>query len=219
MNLAEMQREFWRLAAREPGASDAAAFVIGTPELGARERVEIYADMFVWRQVDVLREDFPRLAEKLGDEAFYALAERYLRAHPSTHASLSELGARMPSFVRAERPELAELAELEWARAEVFEAPDAAPLDRLQPVSEDELPRVRLRFVPALRLLGATAVWKKGFEVRHAALEPAEARALALAIAGEPLGAVCEAFDGVEPAFRAISSWFAEGFIRGQELT
>jgi len=211
-----MQREFWRLAARDPGAGDPAAFVAGTPELDARARVDIYADMFIWRQIDVLREDFPRLAEKLGDDAFYALAESYLRAHPSTHASLSELGAQLPGFVP---PELRELATLEWARAQIFEEPDAVPLERLQPVGEDELPLVKLRFVPALRLLGSTAVWKKDFEVRHATLDDAEARALELAMAGQPLGVVCEAFDGVEAAFRAISSWFAEGFICGQETT
>ena len=50
-----------------------------------------------------------------------------------------------------------------------------------------------------------------------------EARALALAQSGAPLGAVCEAFverpDAVEAAFRAISSWFAEGWVLAAEAT
>jgi hypothetical protein len=100
-----------------------------------------------------------------------------------------------------------------------------------------------LRFVPALRLLElghdleslwqaleagapvgppsprrvAIAVWRKGFEVFHASVESDEAMALSLARSGEPLGVVCDAFasrpDAVEAAFRAISSWFAEGWI------
>ncbi|TMB06491.1 MAG: hypothetical protein E6J66_19265 [Deltaproteobacteria bacterium] len=67
------------------------------------------------------------------------------------------------------------------------------------------------------------AVWRKGFEVLHAPIDQDEARALALAQSGESLGAVCEAFverpDAVEAAFRAISSWFAEGWVFAAEGT
>src|ERR1051325_3527197 len=112
-----MQREFWKLAARE-GGTDPAGFIASSPELGARERIDIYANMFIWRQVDALREDFPRLAGKVGDGAFYQLAEAYLRAHPSTNASLTELGRHLPDYLND--PELAELAKGEWASAKVF---------------------------------------------------------------------------------------------------
>ena len=212
MKLAEIQRQFYALAAGEQG--DASAFVAGTPELGAQERVQIYANMFVWRQIDALRDDFTLLAEQLGDHGFYSFAEKYLREHPSTHASLSELGAHMPEFVRRERPELFDAALLDWTRAKVFEEPDVPYLERLPPMSEDDLPLATLRFVPAVRVIGGTVVWKKDFEVFHAQIEPAEARALSLAMEGHPLGVVCDVFDSVEAAFRAISSWFAEGFIR-----
>jgi hypothetical protein len=208
-----MQRQFFLLAAREDGAADPALLVAETPQLDARARMDIYANMFIWRQVDALRDDFPQLAERLGGD-FYAFAEAYLREHPSTRPSLSELGAQLPAFALRRRPELAQLAALEWARARVFEEPDLPYLERLPPVAEADLPLVRLRFVPALRLLENAVVWKKDFEVFHAPIDQAEARALSLAMAGEPLGAVCEAFDGVEAAFRAISSWFAEGFVR-----
>ena len=251
-----MQRLFYQLASRAPGseAIEPAAFLAGSPSLDARSRIRIYADMFIWRQVDALRDDFPKLALLLGDGPFYAMAEDYLRAHPSQHASLSELGRALPAFLRTwsgegGRTDLADLAALEWARAKVFEEAnvEAAPSEQLRGFGRDELPQLRLRFVPALRLLrlehelgalwqaleqGApagspsprgesVAVWRKGFEVLHAPLEADEAQALALASSGEPLGVVCEAFalrsDAVEAAFRAISSWFAEGWIRVEE--
>jgi hypothetical protein len=256
VKLAEMQRLFYQLAARAPGseASDPAALLAGTPALDARARVAIYADMFIWRQIDALRDDFPQLAQILGDGPFYALAEEYLRVHPSRHASLSELGSELPAFLRtwsgeSARADLADLAALEWARAKVFEEANVepAPPDRLRAFGSDELPQLRLRFVPALRVLqlghdlselwqaledGApagrplpsqesVAVWRKDFEVLHAPLDADEAQALTLARLGEPLGVVCEAFaqrpDAVEAAFRAISSWFAEGWIRAEE--
>ncbi len=248
-----MQRLFYQLAARAPGSEsiDPAALLAGTPALDAKARVGIYADMFIWRQIDALRDDFPKLALLLGDGPFYAMAEAYLRAHPSRHASLSELGRELPRFLsgwsgEGARADLADLAALEWERAKVFEEANvaSAPAERLRMVAGDVLPGLRLRFVPALRVLalghdlsalwedGAqpgppsprkeqVAVWRKDFEVLHAPIDADEARALDLARSGEPLGVVCEAFaarpDAVEVAFRAISSWFAEGWIRAED--
>lgn len=251
-----MQRLFYQLAARAPGseAIDPAELVVGTPALGARARVGIYADMFLWRQIDALREDFPKLALLLGDGPFYRMAESYLGQHPSRHPSLSELGRELPAALRGWqgeglRADLADLAALEWARTEVFEEAnlESAPPAQLYALAAGELPLVRLRFVPALRVVhlshdlaavwqaledGAPAgppsprpetvvVWRKDFEVFHAAIDADEARALGQALSGEPLGVVCEAFaerpDAVEAAFRAVSSWFAEGWIRAEE--
>jgi hypothetical protein len=252
MKLARMQELFYRLAARAQRSEeiDPAALLAGTPALDARSRIGIYADMFIWRQIDALRDDYPKLALLLGDDRFYAMAEEYLRAHPSRHASLSESGGEMPDFLRewageGARADLADLAALEWARAKVFEEANVepAPPGSLRARAAD-LPQLRLRFVPALRALrlahdfealwqaledGGTppppshrgrvlAIWRKEFEVLHAPIEDDEARALELARAGEPLGVVCEAFaerhDAVEAAFRAISSWFTEGWVR-----
>jgi hypothetical protein len=257
VKLAEMQRLFYQLAARAPGsdAIDPAGIVVGTPALDARARVGIYADMFIWRQIDALRDDFPKLSLLLGDGPFYAMAEEYLIAYPSRHASLSELGRELPGFLRGwsgegTRADLADLAALEWARAKVFEEAnvEAAPPERLRAFPADELPQVRLRFAPALRVVSlrhdltalwqaledgapavpvsphqeSVAVWRKEFEVFHAAIDADEARALGLALSGEPLGVVCEAFarrpDAVEAAFGAISSWFAERWIRAEEV-
>ena len=99
MKLAEMQRLFHQLASRAPGseAIDPALLFTGTAELDSSARIGIYADMFIWRQIDALRDDFPKLARVLGAGPFYAMAEDYLREHPSRHASLSELGRELPT--------------------------------------------------------------------------------------------------------------------------
>ena len=258
MKLAELQRRFYQLAARAQGSEsiDPAGLVTGTPSLDAGARVGIYADMFIWRQIDALREDFPKLALLLGDGPFYSMAEGYLREYPSRHASLSELGRELPGFLRSwtgdgARADLADLAALEWARTRIFEEAnvDPVPPDQLRAIAADRLPFVRLRFVPALSVLtvghdladlwkaledGASAgspspredsvaIWRKGFEVLHVSIDADEARAVDLARSGERLGGVCEAFaarpDAVEAAFGAISSWFAEGWVRAVEAT
>jgi hypothetical protein len=249
--LAETQALFHAFATRSPAAAgrDPADAFVGTPALPASERLAIYANMYLWRQVDTLREDFPKLAAVLGDDGFYALAEGYVREHPSEAPSLSKLGRRVAAYLSGHpkgRADLPDLARLEWARAEAFEAEDVplAGIDSLRAIAPTELPEVRVAFAPAVELLHlehdapalwravedevalppprraevAVAVWRKEFEVFHAVLAADEARAVERAMAGEPFGAVCEPFarreDAAGAAFRAVSSWFAEGWVR-----
>lgn len=249
MKLAELQQRFCERVTRVPEARSAADCFVSTPQLSADERLEIYANMFVWRQIDALREDFPKLAQLLGDEGFYATAEKYLRVHPSTHPSLGQLGRQFASFLAetgGHRPDVADLAVLEWARCEVFEEAHAraAAADL---VTGPDPARMMLRTVPALRLLSlrheivplwkeledgappsapraeptAVAVWRKGFVVFHAGIAPDEAVALRRAMSGAPLGEVCEAFaerpDAVQAALSAVASWFAEEWIAAPE--
>src|SRR5882762_8178474 len=80
MNLAETQRLLWDLLHGRKHPLDA---FVGSPDLPAVERVAIYARMFVDRQVDALRETFPKVLAALGDEEFHRVAARYVDAHPS----------------------------------------------------------------------------------------------------------------------------------------
>jgi hypothetical protein len=255
MNLAELQRRFWDLATRAPGAKGASECFVGTPGLHAKARIDIYADMFVWRQVDALRSDFPKLNALLGDGGFCAMARAYLRAHPSIHPSLAQLGRRLAPFLAQRpapasedtpRPDLADLAALEWARVESFEEA-SAPVATAQLVQgRKDAASLRLRIAPSLRLLELrhdvvalwnqledglppapprtartyVALWRKDFVVYHAKVDEAEALALRLALDGSTLGEICDPFaerpDAAAAALQAIASWFAEGWIAGE---
>lgn len=255
MKLAEQQQRFWDLATRAPGARPAEECFAGSPALGAGERLSIYADMFLWRQIDSLREDFPKAAALLGDHGSYHAFEDYLGRHPSTHPSLNRLGHALPAFLERPaagvdtprfRPDLADLAALEWARAEVFDEADSTPADAALLTDRADAALMRLRLAPALRLLRlrhdvvplwkalddgreppapspaatAVAVWRRDHQVSHCALAADEAAALALALDGAPLGAVCDAFaareDALPAALQAVASWFAEHWVTGE---
>jgi hypothetical protein len=248
MRLAEAQDLFWSLASREARSQmrDAGEVFVGTPRLDAASRMEIYADMFVWRQIDVLREDFPKLVALMGDEEFYALGEAYVRAHPSEHYSLSKFGRHLALFLQERplgRPDLSDMAALEWARAEVFEeavVPVASP-ECLRSLARADFANQRLLVVPAMRLLrlqhdvletwrriedGAAvsmprrsvtfaAVWRKEFDIFHVRLEAEEAGALERAMAGETIGVVCEAFGNRPDAVDAALRAVGSWFAEG----
>jgi hypothetical protein len=192
--------------------------------------------MYLWRITDALRATFPALARHLGDERFLALAGDYLWAHPSGHHDVGLVGRHLPAFLRRHpdpaRPDLADLAELEWARQEVFFAPPAEPAgpEAFAGLDAEAFTRTRLQLSPALEVLiqehaapplwrriedgeapgppapgpAAVAVWRSGFQVFHTPLPLDEAAALARARDGEPLALVCEPFAGrAEPAAAA----------------
>ncbi|HET7785053.1 MAG TPA: DNA-binding domain-containing protein [Myxococcales bacterium] len=196
MNLAQTQDLFFRALYGEP---------IDRSFIAGEDRLDVYSRMFLYRQVDALRTDFPQTAARLGDEAFFSLVDRYVRAHPSEHPDLGRLGRHFAAFCPEE---VRELAALEWARAEVFVEAEAPA------VSADEFARtLRIRIIPALRLTARTAVWRKGFEVQEVELDAEEARALALAIAGASFAEVCGAFADAPAAYAALQSWVAEGWV------
>ena len=201
MSLAETQQFFWQ-ALRGEDVSH--AFVAGP------DRLHVYAEMFLLRQVDVLRADFPQLLSKLGDEDFFALAKRYVLAHPSDDADLGRLGRAFAEF--SGDP----LAALEWARCEVFLE---AEVPRLLP--EEFAQRLAVRIVPALRVAGATVVWRTpgGFTLNEVDLPEDELHALRLAVAGATFEEICATFGEPTRAFEALQSWLAEGWMARSAAT
>ncbi|MBI1951474.1 MAG: putative DNA-binding domain-containing protein [Acidobacteria bacterium] len=137
------------------------ALFAGDERLPAVERLDIYANMYFYRLLDCLAEDFPKVRAAVGPERFHNLVTDYVLRHPSEHPSLRFLGRRLPEFIRdhqqvaADFPFLADLARLEWARADVFDAPDAAPLSReaLASLPQERAGESRFTLIPAFALL------------------------------------------------------------------
>ncbi len=127
--------------------------------LTAPERVGVYHGMYLARMKEALESDYPGLARFLGPDAWERFVDSYVQAHPSRSYTLNVLGQRLPDFVRTARvPRPAfcrDLARLEWAVAEVFDAEETPPLTEadLASIAPGEWERARLVPVAALRLL------------------------------------------------------------------
>ena len=136
------------------------ALVRGDDRLSAEERVDIYANMYFYRLLDVLREDFPATVRVLGDDNFHNLATGYLLEYPPTEPSVMYCGRHLADFLRGHAlrknaPYVADLAALERASVEVFHAPDAPALDaeQMRAVAPEKWPALKLRTHPAARVL------------------------------------------------------------------
>ena len=256
-DVADLQRWFQRVVT-DPGgaaagaASDAArayadgveAVVLPSASRSAAERIGVYADMYWLRLLDVLEQDFPAVRALLGSDAFHRRMRAYLAACPSTHYSLNALGARLPAWLRQlpdgeleHRAFAAELAELERAIQEVFDAPEAVPLEPadVEAVPPGDWAEARLELLPALRLLAfehPVNAWFQAFKDGRPGPVPApvashamvfrhddrvwradltrEQHAVLAALAdGDTLaGALASAAAGDEAALAEVGAWF-----------
>jgi hypothetical protein len=223
--------------------------VKGDGALGPAERLEIYAGMYQTRLLDVLREDFPRTLAVVGDDTFATLALGYLARCPSTTASVRHLGQRFADFLATEKTTpafLPDLARLEWARVEVFDASDSAALrlSDLQCVPADEWPALRFRLIPACVVVDSAwpvhriwadgelashpeatmvRVWREGWSVSHAAMAIAERQAFSALQRGKPFVAICDAVDtglGADAAREVggiLMRWLEDGLLMAPE--
>jgi hypothetical protein len=182
-------------------APEPATLVRGDARADAATRVHVYQHMYRARVVEALESQFPRLARWLGADDFAALAAAYVADHPSRHPSLRFLGARLPDWLARrsadqpgagpQHPALADLARLEWARADVFDAGDETPLaiDVLRAWPADRFAELPLRLIGAHRRLAlahpVAALWDA---IGPAGAEPGSDldRAAAMAAAARP---------------------------------
>lgn len=117
-------------------SGDASAVLDFIPDNGRTTRdvlFGVYQHAYVARLVGVLASDHAHLKSFMGLEPFDAMARAFIAAHPSTTRNARWFGDGLPAFLAttqpyAATPILAELARLERALADAFDAPDAPVL-------------------------------------------------------------------------------------------
>jgi hypothetical protein len=122
--------------------------------------LRIYRHAYRARLIAALRDNFGTLPRAMGDEAFDALAAAYVDQHSSRNPSIRWFGDRLAEFMREHEalvphPAFIDLARMEWALREAFDAADAPLLSRetLAALPADAWPTLQLRVHPTVQML------------------------------------------------------------------
>lgn len=132
MSLLELQREIRAgiLGPTPPALLDR----IAAAGLGPERRLQIYRNNTLISLTEALKTSFPVVTRLVGEKFFAFAADRFIRAQPPTAPSLTHYGAAFPRFLAAFEPAAAlvylpDVARLEWAVNEAYNAPDERPLE------------------------------------------------------------------------------------------
>lgn len=119
--------------------------------------VALYRRMIRNNYLQVLKITYPVLNRLVGRVYFHTLAMGYIRIHPSTSGDLFSYGRFLPALLEEldVSPLFAELAKLEWACHEVYQAPDFSlpSWEEIQTIASADPSQVAVQFHPASRLL------------------------------------------------------------------
>lgn len=146
---------------RSDQLKDAAArHFSGNTRLSPAEQVNIYRTQFWLRHTGALIEDYPGLTGLVGQRTWEAIAESYLTKIGYQVRALRDLGKdlaqHLETFPELEnRKLLIDMARLEWAYVEAFDAQDEETLDhqRLMAIAPESWETVRFRIADSLTLL------------------------------------------------------------------
>lgn len=134
--------------------------VAGTAKAGAETRLAVYYDAYRLRLLEALGANYPVLRAWLGEDEFENIGIAYLAAHPSQHFSIRWFGHRLAEFLAAtqpwsDRPHVVEMAALEWALSEAFDAEDTTVLGiaDMAVIPASAWPGMRLQFHPSAQRL------------------------------------------------------------------
>lgn len=145
--------------------------VTGTAKVSAETRLAVYYDAYRLRLLEALASNYPVLRAWTGEEEFENIGIAYVAAHPSRHFSIRWFGHLLPEFLATTPPwdgksGLAEMAALEWALSEAFDAEDLAVIgvEDMVAIPAPAWPGMRLRFHPSAQRLdlrwNVPVIWK-----------------------------------------------------------
>ncbi len=192
MGLAELQRAF----ARRVLQGDAAILTeINDSSRADRDvLMHVYEHAYGARLAEVLEGDYEKTLAALDRDSFLEMAAAYVAARPSDNPNARYFGQRLSAFLAKtspwrETPWLAELAALEWAMSEVFQAEDPPRLamEAMAALHPHDWPHLRLHMASDARRI----------ETRHGGPEAW----LALNEGGDPSAAA-------NAAPKTPSAWF-----------
>lgn len=223
--LHELQKEFISYL-KDDTKLDIIDRVESTRQRSASKRVALYGDAYQLRLKEALNTDYERLHAYLGDQLFYDVMNQYIQIYPSHYTSLRDYGQHMPVMlgdmsIFSDNPEVVELANIELAFANSFDAMDCkhVTLEELISLAPDAWPELTFQFSASVQLLAlqnnsfkiwralsheetppdaepdqATwLLWRSRLVTHYRALDGAELTAIQIALRSGKFSKICEA--------------------------
>jgi len=171
---AELRAQQLAFAAAVTAGGPVAQLLSDSPD-GGPPLISAYRFAYGARLTDALRDNFEILAMAMGDDAFDALATAYRQKYPSTVPSIRWFGHRLAAFMAQQldddsglvpHPAFVDLARMDWALREAFDAADAPVLarDALAGLAPEQFGVLRFTPHPSLKVLpldwAVEAAWR-----------------------------------------------------------
>jgi hypothetical protein len=188
-----------------------------------RDELDVYAEMYFFRLVDVIAAQHERLVTAIGRQRFMRLVGEYLREHPPRTHDVGDAGDRLPVFLAThaiglEKPWLVDVTRLERLHVDLVGAEDARllRLDDLSSLAPEDLLATILRTIPAAEIIDSEwdleaawhdpispprrethlVVWRPDVDVLHRRVDEGELIPLVLARVGSPISRIAEELSG-----------------------
>ena len=191
-------------------------------------RLATYTEGYRSRLLEALEITYPGLKAALGDEDFERTMRQFIEAVPSRHYSIRYYGGTVSDFIQATRvgpgaAVLEDLSRWEWVLAEVFDAPDDAPIgsERLKAITPESWPLIGFALRASVRSVAISSnavqwwrwaregsvkpaafecapttswrLWRQGVRTMFRSMDAAESAAMIVASTGGTFGEMCEA--------------------------
>lgn len=149
----------------------APAFVRAPTRRRAESGFAVYRNNVSAGLMNFIASRFPVVRAVVGDESFFERVRQFVRAHPPRSPVLLSYGGAFPGFIRDLGKEacfkyVADIAELELARARAYHAADVLPItpDAFAGTAADRLGELRVRLHPSASLVASrfpiVSVWQ-----------------------------------------------------------
>jgi len=165
----ELQDAFFQAATGQESLVEAARelelLVHGLPAR-ALVGMNVYVEAYHLRLCEIARATYPALYQVLGDRPFNELVGAYLHVYPPCAASVKYAVAEIATYLMSDASAidlgglpmrvLADLAALEWATEDLFDAPDSPSpvgLSVLAEIQPDDWETLRFELIAALRVV------------------------------------------------------------------
>lgn len=156
--LAKLQKNFQRYVHHRTGPMQ--DMIVGDVRASTHTRLEIYAEAYRLRLLEVLGNEFTGLRALARAKKFEQICRDYIESHPSPHANVRWYGDGLAQFLREsaswkDQVALADMAALDWAISTAFDAHDQAALalDAVAAIAPPAWPGMQPVLHPAVQCL------------------------------------------------------------------